>query len=205
MDNYLNENSIEVGLDEVARGCMFGRVYTACVIWPPDYTPDNKYIIKDSKKLSKKKREELYYYIINTAIEWNVKYIEAETIDKINILNSVMTSMHNNLDDLEIEVDNILVDGNYFITYEDIPHNCIEKGDNKFYNIACASIIAKVEHDWYIEKLCKKYPILQDKYDLLNNMGYGTKKHLDGISKNGISQFHRKSFGMCKNSKIIEV
>ena len=192
-------NIIEVGLDEVARGCMFGRVYSAAVIWPEDYEENSNYIMKDSKKLSKKKREELYYYIINTALDWNVNYIENDEIDKINILQATMKSMHNNLDNLLIDVDHILVDGTIFNQYSNIPYTCIPKGDNKYYSIAAASILAKVEHDWYIEKLCEERPELNEKYDLLSNMGYGTKTHMENIKKYGSSDLHRKSFGICKD------
>ena len=199
MQSISKKNIIEVGLDEVARGCMFGRVYTAAVIWPEDYVEDPNYIIKDSKKLSKKKREELYYYIINTALDWNVNYMENTEIDKLNILQATMKSMHINLDNLLIDVDHILVDGTNFNSYNKIPYTCIVKGDDKYYSIAAASILAKVEHDWYIEDLCKKNPELHEKYDLLNNMGYGTKNHMDNIKKYGISEYHRRSFGICKN------
>ena len=199
MQSISKLNIIEVGLDEVARGCMFGRVYTAAVIWPPDFIEDKNYIIKDSKKLSKKKREELYYYIIDTALDWNVNYMEHDEIDKLNILQATLKSMHNNLDNLSIDVDHILVDGTNFNPYNKIPYTCVIKGDNKFYSIAAASILAKVEHDWYIEELCRTQPELQEKYELLNNMGYGTKTHMDSIKKYGISEYHRKSFGICKN------
>ena len=199
MESISKKNIIEVGLDEVARGCMFGRVYTAAVIWPEDYIEDPNYIIKDSKKLSKKKREELYYYIINTALDWNVNYMENTEIDKLNILQATMKSMHINLDNLLIDVDHILVDGTNFNSYNKIPYTCVVKGDDKYYSIAAASILAKVEHDWYIEELCKKKPELHEKYDLLNNMGYGTKYHRDNIKKYGISEYHRRSFGICKN------
>ena len=199
METSSKKNIIEVGLDEVARGCMFGRVYTAAVIWPEDFEEDPNYIIKDSKKLTKKKREELYDYIIDTALDWNINYMEHHEIDKLNILQATMKSMHINLDNLLIDVDHILVDGTNFNQYSNIPYTCIPKGDNKYYSIAAASILAKVAHDRYIEELCKNEPELHEKYDLLNNMGYGTKNHMDNIKKYGISKYHRKSFGICKN------
>ena len=199
MKNYYKKDCIEVGIDEVGRGCMLGRVYTASVIWPIDYVDNKDFEIKDSKKLSKKERERLYYYIIDTCIEWNVNYLENTEIDKINILNATMKSMHQNLDNMNIDVDHILVDGTIFHKYKNINHTCVIKGDNQYYSIASASIIAKVEHDWYIEKLCQNMIDLNLKYDLLNNMGYGTKKHIEGIKKNGICEYHRKSFGLCKN------
>ena len=181
MKNY-DKNCMEVGLDEVARGCLLGRVYTAGVVWNNDFNEEIDNIegfkITDSKKLSKKKREELYYYIIDTAIDWNVNYLENDEIDKLNILQATMKSMHNNLDNLLIDVDHILVDGTNFNSYNKIPYTCVVKGDDKYYSIAAASILAKVEHDWYIEDLCKKNIELNEKYDLLNNMGYGTAKHI---------------------------
>ena len=126
METSSKKNIIEVGLDEVARGCMFGRVYTAPVILPQDYSEDPNYIIKDSKKLSKK-REELYHYITNTALDWNVNYIENDEIDKINILQATMKSMHTNLDNLLIDVDHILVDGTNFNQYSNVPYTCVPK------------------------------------------------------------------------------
>ena len=198
MKSCSKKNIIEVGLDEVARGCMFGRVYTAAVIWSEDYIEDPNFVIKDSKKLSKQRREELYYYIIDNALDWNVNYIESEEIDKINILQATLKSMHRNLDNLMIDVDHILVDGTNFNKYSNVPYTCIVKGDDKYYSIAAASILAKVEHDWYIENLCKNNPELDEKYDLLNNMGYGTKKHMESIKKYGTTIYHRKSFGICK-------
>ena len=124
--------------------------------------------------------------------------MEPETIDKINILQATLKSMHINLDNLMVDIDHILVDGTNFNKYSNIPYTCVEKGDNKYYSIAAASILAKVEHDWYIEELCNKNPELNEKYDLLNNMGYGTKKHMESIKKYGTTKFHRKSFSICK-------
>jgi ribonuclease HII len=206
MNKYYKKDIIEVGIDEVARGCLFGRVYSACVIWPQDddnveedeYQDINEYLIKDSKKLTKKKREELYDYIINRALDYRITYGEHDLIDDINIRNAVYNIMHSNLDNMLIDPDLILVDGDYFPKYKNIKHKCIVGGDNKYISIAAASILAKVEHDRYIEDICEQYPYLHEQYDLLNNMGYGTKKHMEGIKKYGISDFHRRSFGICK-------
>ena len=199
METSSKKNIIEVGLDEVARGCMFGRVYTAAVIWPEDFEEDPNYIIKDSKKLTKKKREELYDYIINTALDWNINYMEHHDIDKLNILQATMKSMHQNLDKLNIDIDHAIIDGTYFKEYKDLEYTTVQKADDKYYSVAAASILAKVSHDRYIEKLCEDNPDLNEKYDLLNNMAYGTPKHIEGIKKNGISKYHRKTFGICKN------
>lgn len=198
MLNICKENTIEVAIDEVARGCLFGRLYSAAVIWPIDFD-NSKYKINDSKKLSKKRREELYDVIINNAIDWNISYIEHDEIDKLNILQANMKSMHQNIDKLNLNIDHILVDGNYFKQYKNIEHTCVIKGDSIYCSIAAASILAKVSHDRYIKDLCSLYPDLQEKYNLLNNMGYPTKKHIEGIIKYGISKFHRKSYGICSN------
>lgn len=197
---------IEVGIDEVARGCLIGRVYTCAVIWNPEFEPDEEQFylqITDSKKLSKKKREKLELFIKENVLDYHISYIDEKEIDTLNILQATIKAMHQSLDGLTIDFEHILVDGTYFKPYinhkgECITHKCIEKGDSKWYSIACASILAKVEHDRYIKDLCIQYPELDEKYDLLSNMGYGTKKHIEGIQKYGISDFHRKTFGICK-------
>jgi len=107
--------------------------------------------------------------------------------------------MHQNIDKLNLNIDHILVDGNYFKNYKNIKHTCCIKGDSKYCNIAAASILAKVSHDNYITNLCDIYPDLHEKYDLRNNMGYPTKKHIEGIKKYGITKYHRKTFGICTN------
>lgn len=219
LKEYDNEyNRIEIGIDEVGRGPLFGRVYSACVILPKK---DNfKYeIIKDSKKFSsKKKMLEVYNYLIENIEYYSVSYIDENTIDKINILNASYQAMHgaiSNLFEKHKDIFNIsncllMVDGNNFKPYcrynnnqiEQLKHITIEGGDNKYCNIAAASILAKVEHDKYIDNLCKEYPKLQEYYDLNNNKGYGTRKHIEGIKKYGISQWHRKSFSTCKSLHI---
>ena len=205
MNLYYNEKDIEAGIDEVARGCLLGRVYTGAVIWNKENDEDIDHpIMKDSKKFNREKREEMAEYVKNYALDYCVSYNDENKIDEINILNATFDSMHKSLDGLNIDVDNILVDGNRFKPYINkegnyVPHICFEKGDTKYYAIAAASILAKVEHDKYIRELCEKYPELDEKYDLLSNMGYGTEKHIEGIKKYGISKFHRKTFGICKN------
>jgi ribonuclease HII len=204
------------GIDEAGRGPMLGRVYTAAVILPKDDTFDHS-LMKDSKRFhSDKKIKEAADYIKKNAIMWNVQYSEKEEIDKLNIRNATHNSMHKSvLDILHASGDenkyHLLVDGNDFKPFmrlhmEDglvqVPHTCIEGGDNKYSAIAAASILAKVERDNYIEELCKEYPLLDERYGLINNKGYGTKIHMDGIKKYGISQFHRTSFGICKTEKL---
>ena len=201
-------NKIIVGVDEVARGCLFGRVYAAAVIWRSNTNLNNilkrleitQETLKDSKALTKTKRNLLKKYIENIALDYGIGWVENDVIDGVNILNATHISMHKALDNLKIKPNIILVDGNNFKKYQDIEHKCIIKGDSKIKSISAASILAKVYHDDYILDLIQKYPELK-KYDLCSNMGYGTKNHLNGIKKNGISKFHRKTFGICKKFK----
>ena len=213
LKTFYDNSKLEVGIDEAGRGPLFGAVYIGAAILPPgdDF---NHSLMKDSKKFtSKKKINEVYEYIKKNAIAYNVSYEDETTIDKINILQATFKSMHNSVrnilqnkpDDKKIE--KLLVDGNNFkpFTYlnnnhiTQLNHTCIEGGDNKFCSIAAASILAKVERDKYIEELCEKNPDLDDKYGILKNKGYGTKKHIDGIKQHGITEFHRKTYGLCKN------
>ena len=204
MKAFYYENDIEVGIDEVARGCLAGPVYTSAVVWPKEIDPtDQNIIVKDSKTLSKRRRLILKDYIEENAIDFSVSFEDNKTIDEINILNATFKSMHNSLDKLNLDIDHILVDGNRFKKYtnsknEVIPYTCIISGDAKYVPIACASILAKVNHDLYIEKLCDENPEL-DIYDWKNNMCYGTQTHMDAIQTHGISKYHRKTFGICKN------
>ena len=205
LKTFYNKNLLEAGIDEAGRGPLFGRVYTAAVIIPNDDT-FKKDFIKDSKKLSKKKREFAYNFIINNAIDYSISYKEALDIDYNNIYNSTFDCMHNSLDNLIVKPEFLLVDGSEFQLYmkndDIVPHRCFVKGDGLFASIAAASILAKVSHDKYIEDICLKNPLLDEFYGLSSNMGYGTKKHIEGIKQYGISPWHRKSFGPCKNSKI---
>ena len=222
--NY--ENIIEAGVDEAGRGPMFGRVYTACVILPTkEQNPNFKFdILKDSKRFtSKKKLNEAYEYIIENAIDYSIQYMEAETIDAINIRNSTLQCMLQCV--LHLQEKNkphlVLIDGCDFPrtfhiyntesnTFEenettlDFESICIEGGDNMYCSIAAASIIAKVSRDKWIEEMCSTYPHLDDLYGMNSHKGYGTKKHIDAIKKYGITKWHRKSFGICKVSKEFE-
>jgi len=198
LELYKNFDDIEVGVDECARGVMFGKLYAAAVIMPKEKLDDDKFAnIKDSKKLSRKKREELYDYIIQNCIEYSIAWIDEKEVDKINVLQANLKAFHLCLDKLKTDFTHILVDGIHFNDYKCFTHECIKGGDNKYISIAAASILAKVEHDRYIMDLCKLEPDLK-KYDLENNMGYGTKKHLDAINKYGSSKYHRKTFGICR-------
>jgi ribonuclease HII len=202
MKSFYLENTLEVGLDEAGRGPMLGRVYIGAVIIPPDDTFKQSFI-KDSKKLSERKRLMAYDFIKENAIDYTSFYYGEKKIDEINIFKATYEGMHRALDNLMVRPEHILVDGIYFPIYSDngktIPYTCVESGDNKYLSIAAASIIAKVERDKYIYELCEKNPELIENYELNKNKGYGTAKHIEGIKKHGISEWHRKSFGICKN------
>jgi ribonuclease HII len=191
-----NKEILEVGLDEAGRGPLIGRVYAAVVNWGDTEINLN---VKDSKKLSSKKRAEVLKWIQENVDEWSVAWAEPEEIDSINILEATKLAMDRAIDQLTLKPTHLLIDGvgweNKFKNYK---VQSIVKGDNKFYSIAAASIIAKEYHDQYIKDLCNENQELNKKYDLLNNMGYGTKKHLEGIQKYGYSNFHRKSFKIKK-------
>jgi ribonuclease HII len=202
MKAYYYKDEIEAGVDEVARGCLAGPVFTSAVVWPKEIDPsDTNIIVNDSKKLSRRKRLMLKDYIEEYALDFSVSQVDNKTIDKINILNATYKCMHKSLNTLNIKLDHIIVDGDKFLPYKDksnsiIPYTCIVKGDSKYVPIASASILAKVYHDLYIEKLCDENGELEV-YDWRNNMCYGTKKHIDSIKQNGITKYHRKTFGIC--------
>ena len=201
MKKYYSDK-LEVGIDEVARGCLAGPVFTAAVIWPKDLECEYQNEIKDSKKLSKKKRKSLRDYIEYNAIDFSVSFNDNTIIDKYNILNATHMTMHKSIDKLNIIPELLLVDGNTFKPYyynnNIIEHICIIEGDNKYLPIACASILAKVYHDEYIENLLNNNKDL-NKYDWGNNMCYGAYKHINAIKEYGISKYHRKTFGICKD------
>ena len=213
---YDDKFKYEVGIDEVGRGPMFGRVYTAAVILPKNDFAHSQ--MKDSKRFSSKKKiNEVAEYIKQNAIAYAVTYESEDVIDKINILQATHSSMHKAVKeildkDLIKEDVLLLVDGNNFKPYmyfdiekglySQVNHQCIEGGDNKYTAIAAASILAKVERDKYIEDLCNEYPHLDERYDLMSNKGYGTKAHMDGIKEHGITAWHRRTYGICKNYSV---
>jgi ribonuclease HII len=211
LNKFYNEDSelLEIGIDEAGRGPLFGRVYTGAVILPKDVDFDFDKM-KDSKKFSSvKKINEVAEYIKEKALAWSVTYNDEKVVDNINIRQSVLSSMHNSIKNV-MDNDNeylLLVDGNDFRPYmmfkddEYLPvkHICIEGGDNKYCAIAAASILAKTERDKYIEELCDENPELKERYGIDKNKGYGTKTHLDGIKNFGITKWHRKTYGICKD------
>jgi ribonuclease HII len=218
LQTYYNDNLniLELGIDEAGRGPMFGRVYAGAVVLPKDDS-FNHSLMKDSKKFhSKKKIEEVAEYIKANAIAWAVEYEDEHVIDDINILQATQSAMHKaiktilkKLSNMDTENILLLVDGNYFKPFTTInkcknkmvtlKYQMIEGGDNKFTAIAAASILAKVERDKYIDELCLQNPELSERYGIDSNKGYGSKKHMDGIKEFGITKWHRRTFGICKN------
>lgn len=211
LNKFYNEDSelLEIGIDEAGRGPLFGRVYTGAVVLPKDVDFEFDKM-KDSKKFnSVKKINEVAEYIKEKALAWSVTYNDEKVVDNINIRQSVLSSMHNSIKNV-MTTDKeylLLVDGNDFRPYmmfkddEYLPvkHICIEGGDNKYCAIAAASILAKTERDKYIEELCEENPELKERYGIDRNKGYGTKTHLDGIKNFGITKWHRKTYGICKD------
>ena len=228
LERFYNPDTagVEFSIDEAGRGCLFGRVYVACVVLPKDPALFCGKDIKDSKKFSSKKKiNEVAAYIKEHALIWHVAYIEPAIIDEINILQAVMRGMHECIresmhklrekcsDSISVNDCMAVIDGNYFTPYRafdelagcicEMPHITIEKGDGKYMAIAAASILAKTERDAHIEQMCEQYPILAERYGFNTNMGYGTKTHLDGIKEHGITQWHRKTFGQaCKTAEL---
>jgi ribonuclease HII len=206
-----NPNEIQVGVDEAGRGCLFGAVYAAAVVLPPiDMIPAEQRHelenIKDSKTVSKKKREHLRKWIEKHSLAYSVAFSDNHLIDSINILHATLDAMHRAIDGISVRFDRIIVDGNRFEPYVRkngefafAPHTCVIGGDNKYLSIAAASILAKTYHDDHIHQLVDQHPDL-GKYGLLQHVGYGTSKHREAIALYGPSPFHRMTFGPCKNA-----
>ena len=189
LKQYFSSNNIEIGCDEVGRGCLSGPVVAAAVILPKNFKNKD---IKDSKKLNENLRNKLNLLIQNNALEYRYGIVENHEIDKINILNASILAIHRALNKTQINFNSILVDGNKFLKYKNIEHHCIIKGDNEYMSIASASIIAKVYRDKIMEKLHLEYP----KYLWNKNKGYPTKHHKNQIKEIGVSKYHRISFNL---------
>ena len=201
LEPFYLENTVEAGVDEAGRGPLFGRLYIGTAILPQDKSFNHR-LMRDSKKLSERKRLIAYDYIREYAIDYATYFVEPSDIDVDNIYTSTLNGMHKVLDKLLVKPEHLLVDGSSFIPYQldkkQIGHLCITGGDDKYTPIAAASILAKVERDQYIYRLCEQQPILDEYYHLSSNKGYGTAQHMEGIRKYGIRPQHRKSFGICK-------
>lgn len=188
-------DKVEAGCDEAGRGCLAGSVYAAAVILPPDYdNPD----LNDSKKLTAHKRYELREAIERDALAWAVGVVEPEEIDQINILNASILAMHRALDKLKVRPEAVIVDGNRFKPYHDLPYTTIVKGDGKYQAIAAASILAKTFRDDYMAQLARQYP----QYDWLSNKGYPTRRHREAIRQYGITPYHRKSYNLLGDGEL---
>lgn len=177
----------EVGTDEAGRGCLAGPVTAAAVILPKSF--ENR-LLNDSKLLSHKKRSLLRPFIESECTCFGVAHVSPSEIDSINILNASFLAMHRAIDQLVNRPEFIIVDGNRFHPYQDIPHECIIKGDSKYMSIAAASVLAKTHRDAFMEKLHEEYPM----YNWKKNKGYPTKEHREAIRKFGLSPYHRRSF-----------
>lgn len=196
LENHYYDGLVEAGCDEAGRGCLAGSVYAAAVILPPDYSNE---LLNDSKQLTEKRRYELREIIERDALAWAVGIVTAEEIDKINILNASILAMHRALDALKVRPEAVIVDGNKFKPYRDLPCTTIVKGDGKYLSIAAASILAKTYRDDYMNALHEEYPY----YDWKSNKGYPTKKHREGIKLHGTSPYHRMSYNLTGTRQLM--
>ena len=194
LDHYY-EGKVEAGCDEAGRGCLAGSVYAAAVILPVGYQNE---LLNDSKQLTEKRRYELREIIQRDAVAWAVGIVTPEEIDKINILNASILAMHRALDQLQVRPEAVIVDGNRFKKYQDLPHTTIVKGDGKYLSIAAASILAKTYRDDYMNQLAEEYP----QYDWRSNKGYPTKKHRETIRQYGTTPYHRMSYNLLGDGQL---
>lgn len=194
---YLDPTKLEAGCDEAGRGCLAGSVFAAAVILPPSFESE---LLNDSKKLTEKQRYTLRPLIEKEALAWAVGIVTPEEIDKINILNASFLAMHRAVEQLKITPNHLLIDGNRFTPYPDIPHTCIIKGDGKYLSIAAASVLAKTYRDDYMAMLHAKYNC----YDWAQNKGYPTRKHREAIRLHGTTPYHRTTFALLEKQLKIE-
>ncbi len=195
LKNYYEQGRVEAGCDEAGRGCLAGSVYAAAVILPSDYHNER---LNDSKKLTARQRYALRQDIERDAVAWAVGVVTPQEIDQINILNASILAMHRALDQLQVRPEAIIVDGNRFKPYRDLPHTTIVKGDGKYLSIAAASILAKTYRDDEMVRLAQEYP----DYDWQHNMGYPTRKHREAIRQHGITPYHRRTFNLLGSEEL---
>ena len=195
LESCYYKGKVEAGCDEAGRGCLAGSVFAATVILPEGYQNE---LLNDSKQLTEKRRYLLREIIERDAVAWAVGVVTPEEIDKMNILNASILAMHRALDQLKVRPEAVIVDGNRFKKYKDLPHTTIVKGDGKYLSIAAASILAKTYRDDYMNRLAEEYP----QYDWLSNKGYPTKKHREAIRQYGITPYHRKTFNMLGDGQL---
>ena len=196
LKQFYHPELIEAGCDEAGRGCLAGSVYAAAVILPPDYVNEQ---LNDSKKLTERQRYALREVILRDATAWAVGVVTPEEIDKINILNASFLAMHRALDQLSVRPEAIIVDGNRFRPYGNLPYATIVKGDGKYLSIAADSILAKTFRDDYMSHLAEEYPM----YDWQSNKGYPTRKHREAIRQHGITPYHRKSYNLLGDGQLM--
>ena len=193
--NHFYEGLVECGCDEAGRGCLAGSVFAGAVILPSDYSNE---MLNDSKQLTERRRYLLREQIEHDAVAWAIGVVTAEEIDHINILNASILAMHRAIDALNVRPEAVIVDGNRFKTYHDLPYTTIVKGDGKYLSIAAASILAKTYRDDEMNRLADSYP----QYDWKSNKGYPTKKHREAIRQYGITPYHRKSFQLLGDTQL---
>lgn len=193
----MRSDCVEAGCDEAGRGCLAGPVFAAAVILPSVFRCDE---LNDSKQLSEKDRSRLRAVIEHHALCYAIEMSSPEEIDEINILWASVKAMHKALAKLTVRPEHILVDGNRFRPFEDIPHTLVVKGDGKYLSIAAASVLAKTYRDEYMQKLHERLPV----YDWARNKGYPTKSHREAIKKYGITEYHRKSFNLVERQLEID-
>lgn len=192
---YYKENVIEAGCDEAGRGCLAGPVFAAAVVLPADFQNE---LLNDSKQLTEKQRYSLRPIIEEQAIAWAVGIVSAQEIDKINILNASILAMHRALDKLTIRPEHLIIDGNRFKPYDNVPYQCVVKGDGKYMSIAAASILAKTYRDDYMDSIAQDYPM----YQWTKNKGYPTKAHRSAIKEFGPCEHHRMSFTLLEDTQL---
>ncbi|MBQ6050281.1 MAG: ribonuclease HII [Bacteroidaceae bacterium] len=197
LEPYYHSGVIEAGCDEAGRGCLAGPVYAAAVIMPPDFRND---ILNDSKQLTEKKRYQLREIIEREALAWAVGIVDNHEIDEINILRASILAMHRALDQLKVRPEEVIVDGNRFYKYRNLPHTTIVKGDGKYMSIAAASILAKTYRDDFMLKIHKEYPL----YHWDKNKGYPAKVHREAIRQYGTTPYHRMSYNLLGDSQQLE-
>ena len=184
---FFQEDLLEAGCDEAGRGCLAGPVFAAAVILPKNF---HHPLLNDSKQLNEAQRKQLRTEIETQALAFSVAEVGHEEIDRINILQASFLAMHRALDSLKTRPELILVDGNRFKQYQDLPHQCIVKGDGKYFSIAAASILAKTYRDDFMEQIAAEFP----QYDWASNKGYPTQKHREAVLEHGFSPYHRRTF-----------
>ena len=192
---YLNKGLIEAGCDEAGRGCLAGAVYAAAVILPQDFRCE---LLNDSKQLTERQRYQLRPIIEQEAVAWAVGVVTPEEIDKINILNASFLAMHRAIDGLQVRPQHLLIDGNRFRKYKDLPHTTVVKGDGKLMSIAAASVLAKTYRDDYMLQLHEQYPY----YGWDRNKGYPTKEHRQAIEQHGTTPYHRLTFNLLGDGQL---